>query len=130
MVSYAVFGEICVIRMRRTEKRFHIVIILGVLVLVADNEPYRASCRLSVVDAAEELYLVWLVSACRDCTLAWTAAVQLVLYEFLIDVNICWHTINDTADSSSMAFTKYRDRKQCTERVGHVCDNEKLYIFP
>ena len=76
------------------------------VVAVADNEAYRGSCRFAFEDSAEELYLVFLVAACRYGALSRTAAVEFLLDEGHVDVYPCGHAVDDAADSGAVALAE------------------------
>jgi hypothetical protein len=97
--------------MRGTEQTSEILVVLGALIGIPDNESDGASCRFALEHAAKQLHLVGFLSLSGYLALAWTPAVQLLLDEIQIDIDACRHTVDYSAYGFSMTFSEGGQRE-------------------
>ena len=119
MVAQAVLAVVGVVGMRRAEQRAHLLVVLRVLVLVAHDEADGAACRLAFEHAAEQFYVVSLLSAGGNVALARSAAVEFRLDEVKVNGDACRHAVDDTSDSLAVALAKGGQSEKFSKSVAH-----------
>ena len=99
------------IGMRRTEQASQVLIVLGMLVRVLDNETDGTARRFPLEHATEQFHLVGFLSGSSDTALSWTPAIQFLLDEFQVDVDACRHPVNHAAYSLTVTFSEGSQRE-------------------
>ena len=97
--------------MRRTEQTSQVLIVLGVLVRVPDNETDGTSRRFPLKHTTEQFHLVGFLSGSGDTALSWAPAVQFLLDEFQVDVDAGWHPVDHAAYGLTVTFSEGRQRE-------------------
>ena len=116
MVSNTVFLVVSIVGMGRSEEASHVLIVLRMVVGIAHQEPDGSPGGLPLEDPAEQFHLISFLSRCRNLALSGTTAVELCLDESHVDINTCWHTVDDTTDGLTMTLAKGRQseyRSKC-----------------
>ena len=120
MVADAILVVVGEVGMGRTEQTAHVLIVLAVLVGVADKEAYWGAGRLAFEDAAEKLDLVGFLAVGGYVALTWASAVELALDEVDVDVDACWHAVDDTTNGWTVAFAEGCQAEKITECIAHI----------
>ena len=76
------------------------------LVFVPDDETYRRTGCLSLVDAGKKLYLIILFTGGRDTGLSRFTTVQLLLDECRISFDPGWASVDHAADTGAVRFAE------------------------
>lgn len=87
------------------------------LIRIAHLEADGSAGGATLKDAREELHVVCLVAASGDGRLARTTTCHLSLKECLIDLDACWHTVDDTAHGHTMALAEGGEAKDISECI-------------
>ena len=94
-----------------TEQASQVLIVLGMMIGVPDDETYGASRRFPFKHTAEQFHLVSFLSGSGDTALSWTPAVQFLLDEIQVDANTCWHPVDDAAYGLAVTFSEGGQRE-------------------
>ena len=116
MVADAVFLLIGVVGMRGTEHVAHVLVILRVLIGVAHDEADGTARRLTLEDATEQFHLIGFLARGCDLALSRTTAIELCLDEVHVDIDACWHAVDNASDGLTMTLAKGRQpeyRSKC-----------------
>ena len=119
MVAYSIFAVVGEVGMRRPEKAAHILVVLRVLVCVAHEKSDGSACRFPLENTTEQLHTVAFLAVGGDMALSWTASVQFFLNEIDVDVDACRHSVNNAANSLSVAFAKGGEGENMSKRIAH-----------
>ena len=90
------------------------------LVGIAYQKAYGASGRFAFEHSGQQFHLVRFFAGSRDSALSRTTAVQLVLYEVLVDVDAGRKPVDDSAYSRPVAFSESRQLEYITKCIAHV----------
>ena len=90
------------------------------LVGIAYQKADGASGRFAFEHSGQQFHLVRFFAGSRDSALSRTTAVQLVLYEVLVDVDAGRKPVDDSAYSRPVAFSESRQPEYITKCIAHV----------
>ena len=111
MIPHTVLLFIGIVGMRRTEQTSQVLIVLGVLVRVPDNETDGTPCRFPFKHTTEQFHLVGFLSGSGDAALSRASAVQFLLDELQVDVDACRHPVDHAAYGLTVTFSEGRQRE-------------------
>ena len=128
VVTDAIFCGVSEICVRRAEKVTNIVIVAGMLVSISYYKTDRLPRSDTFKQSGENLHTVFFIASSHDSGLPGTTAIQLFLNFFQINGNTCRHTINHTAHSGTMRFTKSGDLKNISKRIHYAIKSARVAL--
>ena len=111
--------------MRGAEELPHIIVVGGLLLGVAHQEPYGGAGGLALKDAGEEFHLVGFRPLSGEHTLTGTTASHLALQEVDIYIDAGGHSVNHSSDARAVAFAEGGEPEYVSKSV-HSTLNFKL----
>ena len=120
MVSHTIFLVVGIVGMGGAEETSHVLIVLRMLVGVAHQKANRCAGGLPLKDTAEQLHTVGLLPRGGDVALSRTAAVELMLDEFHIDIDASGHAVDHTAHPWAMALAESGQPEDVAEGIAHL----------
>lgn len=119
MIAKTVFLCIGIVSVTWTEEVADVLVIARVLVVVAHLKTDRSTRGLAFKDTRENFYMILLLTTRSDGRLTGTTTSHLALQEGFIDLDTCWHAVDDTTDSGAMTLTESGQAEDITECI-HV----------
>ncbi len=119
-IANAIFGEICVVGMRRPELGGHLRIRFGTRIFIADPQANRGAQGLAIEDAGEDLHRVRFPAWRDNFGLPRTPAVEVRLNVGFAQSEPRRAAIHHHAHTAAVRFTPGRNPKQMAESIAHA----------